>query len=317
MKRILVTGSSGQIGSEIVPLLRGKYGVDNVVASDLRMESESQHNGPFETIDVREGEALEKVVDAYEIDTIFHLASLLSAMGEKNPDLAWSVNIEGLRNVLQLARTKQLRLFWPSTIAVFGSNTPRRATPQETFFDPQTIYGITKRSGELLCKYYHDKFNVDVRSLRYPGIISHKTRPGGGTTDYAVEVFHAAVEDHPYSCFVSADTRLPMMYIEDAVRAALELMHADPENLSVWTSYNLAAVSFSVQELADEIVRQTGKLEINYSPDHRQAIAKSWPEDIDDSVARSDWNWNHEYDLPRIVEEMISNIKRRNLKQST
>lgn len=310
MKRILVTGASGQIGSELVPILRDRYGIENVVSADLRRLVNDADGGVFEELDVRDANALSSIVDAHDIDTIYHLASLLSAKGENVPDLAWTVNMDGLRRVLELARVRSIRVFWPSSIAVFGPTTPRHATPQNTPLEPSTVYGITKRSGELLCRYYHEKFGVDVRSVRYPGIISHRTRPGGGTTDYAVEVFYAAVARRAYECFVSAETRLPMMYMDDAVRAALELMDADPAGLSVWTSYNLAAISFSVQDLVDEIRRQVGGFDISYQPDHRQQIALSWPEDIDDSAARADWDWKHEFDLRKIVQEMILHLSR-------
>ncbi len=310
MDRILVTGASGQIGTELVPILRKRYGADNVIATDLRQPSLNGSSGIFESLDVCDAAGVESIVSKYDITTIYHLASLLSARGEMTPDLAWTVNMDGLRCVLELARRRGIRLFWPSSIAVFGPTTPRHSTPQHTPLEPTTIYGITKRSGELLCLYYHEKYGVDVRSLRYPGIISHTTRPGGGTTDYAVEVFHAAVAEEPYTCFVRPDTRLPMMYMDDAVKATLDIMTAEAERLSVWTSYNVAAISFSVEELVDEIRRHVPHLEVTYEPDHRQRIAASWPEDIDDSVARADWNWRHEFDLARLVNEMLTQLQR-------
>lgn len=310
MNRILVTGSNGQIGTELVPLLQERHGVDHVVTSDLRPPSRNGAGGTFESLDVRDEAGLKRIVEQYDIDTIYHLASLLSAKGEQNPDLAWEVNMDGLRHVLELARHRGMRVFWPSSIAVFGPAAPRQHTPQQTVLDPNTVYGITKLSGELLCRYYHNKFGVDVRSLRYPGIISHKTPPGGGTTDYAVEVFYAAVAGEKYRCFVRPQTRLPMMYMPDAIKATLDVMDAAAGRLSVWTSYNLAAVSFSAEQLVEEIRHHVPGLEVAYEPDHRQAIAESWPEDIDDSTARNDWGWDHTYDLPRIVEDMLLHLRR-------
>lgn len=311
MNRVLVTGANGQIGTELVPILQERHGRDNVIASDLRPSARNGAGVRFETLDVRDDAALRSIVERHEVDTVYHLASLLSATGESRPALAWDVNIDGLRHVLELSKSRGMRIFWPSSIAVFGPSTPRRGTPQQTVLEPTTIYGITKMSGELLCRYYHDRFGVDVRSLRYPGIISHRTPPGGGTTDFAVDVFYAAVEGRTYSCFVLPDTRLPMMYMDDAIRATLELMDADADRLTVWTSYNLAATSFSAGELMSEIRRQAPGLEVAYDPDHRQTIAESWPEEVDDSVARRDWDWRHRFELPDIVENMLHHLRLR------
>ncbi|MDO8503852.1 MAG: NAD-dependent epimerase/dehydratase family protein [bacterium] len=307
MKRILVTGAFGQIGTELVPALQNKTGVEKVIAMD-HSNIPTGFSGIVETATVTDKAKLEEIIKKHGIDTVFHMASLLSVNGEKDPQRAWDVNINGLKNILDLAAQHKLRVFWPSSIAAFGPTTPRDNTPQKTVLEPTTMYGVTKVSGELLCQYYHLKYGVDVRSVRYPGIISWKAEPGGGTSDWAVAMFYDALKDGKYTCFVREDTVLPMMYMNDAIRATLMLMDAEIKELSIHTSYNLAAVSFSAGELAKEI-RKHLPLEVLYVPDERQKIADSWPKKIDDSQARRDWGWKHEFDLPKITEAMIENLK--------
>ena len=309
MKRILVTGASGQIGSDLIEALGRRPAIDELVLVDLNPPEEMPEHASFEALDVREKGALDQLLREHDIDTVFHLASLLSAKGEQRPNMTWDVNMMGLKHVLDLAVEQQIKVFWPSSIAVFGPATPRAHTPQHTVLDPYTMYGITKVSGELLCRYYHRKYGVDVRSLRYPGIISHKTAPGGGTTDYAVEIFPAAVEDGSYTCFLKPKTRLPMMYMPDAVEATLALMDADPNRLSVHTSYNVAAVTFSPEELVDEVCKHLPTFTCAFEPDERQDIADSWPASIDDSAARRDWDWEPHYDLPALVEDMLTAVQ--------
>ena len=308
MKKILVTGAKGQIGSELVPLLREKYGHENVIASDIKEEEEG--DAPYEILDVRDGKKLAEVVDKYGIDTIFHMAAILSATGEKNPQLAWDVNVGGLYNVLEVGREKSLfRIFIPSSIAAFGPETPKVNTPQETVLKPRTMYGITKVIGERLGEYYFWKYKLDVRGVRYPGIISSKTLPGGGTTDYAVEIFYEALRKKRYTSFLKPQTRLPMMYMPDCLKATLMLMEAPLENLKHHTDFNVAGMSFSVEELASEIKKRIPEFEIDYKPDYRQAIADSWPESIDDSAARQEWGWSPDYDLPSMVDDMLEKLR--------
>lgn len=312
MNRILVTGATGQIGSDLVDVLRRRHGTDRVVELDLKRPPE--RNGQmadrrFEALDVRDRDGLERVIEAHEVDTVYHLASLLSASGERQPDRTWDVNMTGLKNVLDLAREHDLQVFWPSSIAVFGPNTPKENTPQQTVLDPDTMYGVTKRSGELLCRYYHKRYGVDVRSLRYPGLISYSTAPGGGTTDYAVEMYVAAAQNEPYTCYLRPETRLPMMYMPDAITAVIDLMDADAEALSVRTSYNIAAFSFSAEELAAALQPHASGFEVTYEPDGRQQIADSWPASIDDSAARSDWNWTPDFDLNAMTEDMLAHLR--------
>jgi len=305
---ILVTGAFGQIGTELVPFLQNKHGKSNVVAL-------AHHNLPkdFQGIaeqgDILEKKKLKDIVEKYGITQIYHMASILSAVGEKNPSRTWDVNIEGLRNVLELAAEKKLKIFWPSSIAAFGPTTPRDNTPQRTILEPTTMYGVSKVSGELLCQYYHHKFAVDIRSLRYPGIISYKAEPGGGTTDYAVAIFYGAIQEMRYTCFVKADTVLPMMYMDDAIRGTIEVMEAPKEKLTVWTSYNHSGISFSAEDLANEIKKHIPSFIVSYEPDHRQLIADSWPRSIDDSIARKDWNWSHEYNLEKMTKVMLKNLE--------
>jgi nucleoside-diphosphate-sugar epimerase len=311
MNRILVTGATGQIGSDLVEALRRRHGTDRVVELDLKRPPE--RNGQmadrrFEALDVRDRDGLERVIEAHEVGAVYHLASLLSASGERQPDRTWDVNMAGLKHVLDLAREHDLQVFWPSSIAVFGPNTPKENTPQQTVLDPDTMYGVTKRSGELLCRYYHRRYGVDVRSLRYPGLISYSTAPGGGTTDYAVEMYVAAAQGESYTCYLRPETRLPMMYMPDAITAVLDLMAADAEALSVRTSYNIAAFSFSAEELAAALQQQVPGFEVTYEPDGRQQIADSWPASIDDSAARSDWNWTPDFDLDAMTEDMLAHL---------
>jgi nucleoside-diphosphate-sugar epimerase len=291
--------------------LRQKHGVNNVIAGiNKTAPAEELKAGPCEFVDIGSRDNLKSVIKKYQINIIYHLAAILSAVGEKNPELAWQVNMIGLKNVLDEAVENKIeRVFFPSSIAAFGPNTPKDKTPQYTAMDPSTMYGLTKLAGELLCQYYFKKYQLDVRSVRYPGLISYKTQPGGGTTDYAVAIFYDALRKGFYSCFVKEETVLPMMYMPDAVRATLELMEAPSEKITVRTSYNLAAISFSVRELINEIKKHLPEFHCECSPDHRQAIADSWPKSIDDSYARRDWDWKHEYDLAKMSEDMLKNLK--------
>ncbi|MGI0486724.1 NAD-dependent epimerase/dehydratase family protein [Pantanalinema rosaneae CENA516] len=308
MNQILVTGAQGQLGSDLVIALRQQYGARQVIASGRRAPPVHDNAYPYEILDVTDHAQLVHLIKHYQIHTIYHLAGVLSATGEQQPDRCWEVNINGLRNILELARSFDLQVFFPSSIAVFGPHTPKLDTPQVTIEDPATMYGITKVTGELLCHYYAHQFGVDVRSLRLPGIISYSTPPGGGTTDFAVEMFYAALQTGTYTCFVRPDTRLPMMYIADAIRAIVGIMQADASAITIRSSYNLTAVSFSVAELVQEIQTHLPQFTCEYIPDFRQAIADSWPSVIDDSKARADWSWQHQYDLAAIVKEMLTQL---------
>lgn len=311
--KILVTGSVGQIGSELVPALREKYGKDNVIACCHRTPpGDELKEGPVENVDVTDKERVKTVLKENGINTVYHLVGILSAAGEKNPELAWKVNMDGLKNILDLAKEMGIeRVFWPSSIAAFGPNTPRENTPQLTVMDPNTMYGVTKYAGELLCQYYFQKFGVDVRSIRYPGIISYKTLPGGGTTDYAVEIFYEALKNKKYTCFLKEDSTLPMMYMPDAVKGTIDIMEADPEKIKCRLGYNHAAISFSPRDIAEEIKKHIHEFEITYEPDERQKIADSWPKVIDDSAARKDWGWQHEYDLAKMTKDMLEKLSER------
>ena len=314
MKKILVTGATGQIGSELTMELRKKYGSDNVVAAGhKRVPSEKLlRSGPFEFVDVVDKESVGKVVRNYDIDAIYHLAAVLSATGEQNPQLAWDVNMNSLYHVLEIAREHEIsRVFWPSSIAVFGSGAPRVNTPQNSLLIPGTIYGVTKVSGELLCNYYFTRYGLDVRSVRYPGIISSETLPSGGTTDYAVEIFYEAITKKRYICFVKEDTVLPMMYMPDCINAAMNLMEADASKIKHRTSYNVAAMSFSARELAAEIKKYIPEFVCEYKPDFRQKIADSWPMSIDDSAARKEWGWKPMYDLAAMTKDMMEKLTKR------
>jgi nucleoside-diphosphate-sugar epimerase len=314
MPKILVTGAVGQIGSELTMALRDRYGNENVVAAGHRTAPGPllRDSGPFETIDVGVKGSLEEIVAKHQIDTIYHLAAILSAAGEQKPQLCWHVNINGLYNVLEVAREQQLvRVFCPSSIAVFGCNTPCENTPQETVLSPTTMYGVTKVAGELLCDYYARRFDVDVRGVRYPGIISTETLPGGGTTDYAVAIYYEAVSKGSYTCFVKEDTVLPMMYMPDAIKAAIDLMETPRSRLLHQSNFNLTAMSFSAGELAAEIKRHLTEFSITYEPDFRQAIADSWPRTIDDSAARTEWGWKPNYDLAAMTVDMLEKLGKR------
>lgn len=309
--KILVIGASGQIGVELTLALRKLYGNNNVIASDLREENELlKGTGPYVSLDVMNKEMLHVQVIRQNITQIYLLAAILSATGEKNPNLAWHLNMQSLLNVLDIAREEGLKkVYWPSSIAVFGPTSPKQSCPQKTIIEPTTVYGISKFAGEFWCHYYHMKYGVDVRSIRYPGIISYKSGPGGGTTDYAVEIFYEALEHKKYTSFLNENTYLPMMYMPDAIRATLELMEAPQEQVSIRTSYNVAGISFSPKEIAAEIKKHIAGFEIDYKPDYRQAIADSWPQSIDDSTARADWGWKHEFGLEEMTADMLKNLK--------
>ena len=308
--KILVIGASGQIGVELTLALRKIYGNSQVIASDLREQNPLlEGTGPYVSLDVMNREMLHVQVIRQNITQIYLLAAILSATGEKNPSLAWHLNMQGLLNVLDIAREEKLhKVYWPSSIAVFGPTSPKKNCPQQTIIEPSTVYGISKYAGEFWCNYYHQRFGVDVRSLRYPGLISYKSAPGGGTTDYAVEIFHEALEEKKYECFLQKDTYLPMMYMPDAIRATIELMEPPADKISIRTSYNLSGMSFSPEEIAAEIRKHIPEFKITYKPDYRQAIANSWPQSIDDSVARGDWGWKEEYDLERMTADMLKNL---------
>jgi len=314
IKKILVTGSVGQIGSELTLALRERYGAENVIATGRKTKPSDAllRSGPFYFIDVAKMESAEEMIKKHNIDTVFHMAAILSAVGEKNPQLCWDVNMNGLYNILELGlKYNMTRLIIPSSIAVFGSGIPLNNTPQETVLKPTTMYGVTKVAGELLCDYYFRRFGLDVRGLRYPGIISSETLPGGGTTDYAVEIYYKAVEQKRYTCFVREDTALPMMYMPDCIKATLDLAEADPSKLKHHADYNLAAMSFSAGELAASIKKYIPEFVVEYKPDFRQAIADSWPNSIDDSAARNEWGWRPSYDLDTMTRDMLKNLTAR------
>ena len=308
--RILVIGSGGQIGVELTIALRKKYGNDRVIASDLKDESPLlTGTGAFYQLDALNKEQVQLLIKEQHITQVYLLAAVLSAVGEQKPLLAWDINMKALMNVLEIAREEKLkRIFWPSSIAVFGPTSPKQNCPQHTIIEPSTVYGISKYAGESWCEYYFQKYGVDVRSLRYPGIISYKSAPGGGTTDYAIDIFHEARKNKSYNCFLKEDTYLPMMYMDDAINATMELMEAPLENIKTHRSYNLAGISFSPKEIAAEIQKHIPDFTIHYTPDFRQAIADSWPQSIDDSEARADWHWQHQYDLAAIVKDMLEHI---------
>lgn len=310
--KILVIGASGQIGVELTLALRKIYGGNNVIAADLREENDLlKGTGPYISIDVMNKEMLHVLVIRQNITQIYLLAAILSATAEKNPNLAWHLNMQSLLNVLDIAREEKLtKIYWPSSIAVFGPTSPRKDCPQQTIIEPVTVYGISKYAGEFWCNYYFVKYGVDVRSLRYPGLISYKSAPGGGTTDYAVEIFHEALEEKHYDCFLTEDTYLPMMYMPDAIRATVELMEAPKDKITIRTSYNLSGMSFSPGSIAAEIKKHIPEFTMSYKPDYRQAIADSWPQSIDDSVARNDWGWHEDFDLAAMTEDMLENLKK-------
>jgi nucleoside-diphosphate-sugar epimerase len=308
---ILIIGASGQIGNELTQELRSIYGNNNVIGSDIKEGSEEMMtSGPFEIIDATDKEAVLRVVKKYNVSQVYLLAAMLSVTAEQFPKKAWDLNMNSLLGVLDLAKEKHIKqVYWPSSIAVFGPTTPKENTPQKTIMEPSTVYGISKLAGEFWCNYYHEKYGVDVRTMRYPGIISWKTKPGGGATDYAVDIYFKALKEGKFECFLSEKTRLPMMYMNDAVAATIQLMQAKPADVKLRTGYNLAAIDFTPEEMALEIKKHIPDFKISYNPDFRQQIADSWPNSIDDSEARKDWNWKHKFDLSSMTIEMLANIK--------
>ncbi|ULC59513.1 NAD-dependent epimerase/dehydratase family protein [Flaviramulus sp. BrNp1-15] len=311
--KILIIGACGQIGSELTFKLRSIYGNDNVIASDISYNNPDIVNtGLFEIVDAQDYASIKVCVEKYNIDTVYLMAAILSATGEKYPMKAWDLNMTSLFHVLNLARAKFIKkVFWPSSIAVFGPTTPTKYTPQYTVMEPSTVYGITKQVGERWCEYYHNKYGVDVRSLRYPGIISWKTLPGGGTTDYAVEIYHEAIKNKFYECFLKEDTELPMMFMDDAIKATVDIMSAKPEHIKIRSSYNLAAISFTPKEVVASIKNHMPEFEVEYNPDYRQEIANSWPKSINDSYARQDWKWKHTFTLEDITKEMLLQLSKK------
>ena len=309
--KILIIGACGQIGTELTQKLRMIYGKENVIASDIRkLNVDVVHSGPFEVINALDFNQIEHLVEVHHITDIYLMAALLSATAEKNPAFAWDLNMNSLFHVLNLAKAKKIKkIFWPSSIAVFGPTTPKENTPQYTIMEPSTVYGISKQSGERWCEYYNHVFGVDVRSIRYPGLISWSSPPGGGTTDYAVDIFHKALSDKKYECFLSEETKMPMMYMEDAINATIKIMQADAESIKIRSSYNLAAISFTPTEIANEIKKHIPDFEITYQPDFRQKIADSWPASIDDEFARKDWGWKYEFDLSEMAAEMLRHLQ--------
>ena len=308
---ILIIGASGQIGNELTQALRAQYGNHQVIASDIREGDEAMmRSGPFEIMDATDKKGILSIIKKYKVTQVYLLAAMLSVTAEEQPKKAWDLNMNSLLGVLDLAKEKHIKqVYWPSSIAVFGPTTPKKNTPQKTIMEPSTVYGISKLSGEFWCNYYHEKYGVDVRSIRYPGIISWKTKPGGGTTDYAIDIYFKALKEGVYECFLSQETRLPMMYMNDAVAATIQLMQAKPADVKLRTGYNLAAIDFTPAEMALEIKKHLPDFKILYKPDFRQEIAASWPSSIDDSEARKDWNWKHQFDLAAITKEMLKNIK--------
>jgi nucleoside-diphosphate-sugar epimerase len=308
MQHILVTGAFGLVGSDLVAELQKKHGSDNVIALG-RQTIDSNFQGILEQGDVRDYAAMEALVKKYDVGTIYHLAGLLSVGGEKQPDLAWDVNVNGLKNILDLAKAYQIKVFWPSSIAAFGPTTPKQNVPQHTSLEPSTIYGVSKVTGELLCQYYFKRYGVDVRSLRYPGLNGYKAAPGDGTTEYAIHIFYGLIENNTYECFLKEDARLPMMYMDDAIKGTIALMEAPSEKISVRTSYNFAAISFTPAELVAEIKKIAPDFQVSYKPDARQQIAESWPQTIDDSRARQDWAWQEEFDLSKMTQALYEGVK--------
>lgn len=308
--KILIIGACGQIGTELTHKLRTIYGTENVIASDIRkLNTDVVNSGPFEVVNALDFNQIEHLVEIHQITDVYLMAALLSATAEKNPAFAWDLNMNSLFHVLNLAKAKKIKkIFWPSSIAVFGPTTPKENTPQYTIMEPSTVYGISKQSGERWCEYYHNVFGVDVRSIRYPGLISWSTAPGGGTTDYAVDIYHKALSDGQYECFLSSQTRMPMMYMDDAINATINIMKADADQIKIRSSYNLAAMSFTPEEIADEIKKHLPDFSITYKPDFRQNIADSWPASIDDRHARQDWGWNHHYDLESMTKDMLDHL---------
>ncbi len=309
-KRILIIGASGQIGTELTAYLRKKYGNHKVIASDIKEgNAEMMESGPFEILDATDSDAVQDVVISYEISEVYLMAAMLSATAEKFPMRAWNLNMESLFNVLNLARDGKIeKIFWPSSIAVFGPTTPKTNTPQRTIMEPSTVYGISKQTGERWCEYYHKRYGVDVRSIRYPGLISYTTLPGGGTTDYAVDIYHKALKHGKYVCFLNAETTLPMMFMDDAIKATVSIMETPAANIKIRSAYNLAAMSFNPEEITASIKKHLPEFEISYEPDFRQDIADSWPQSIDDTAAREDWGWKHSFSLDEMTKVMLDNL---------
>jgi nucleoside-diphosphate-sugar epimerase len=311
--KILIIGACGQIGTELTQKLRAIHGTENVIASDIRkLNIDIVNSGPFEVVNALDFNQIEYLVEHYQIEEVYLMAALLSATAEKNPAFAWDLNMNSLFHVLNLAKAGKIKkIFWPSSIAVFGPTTPRDNTPQYTVMEPSTVYGISKQAGERWCEYYHHKFGVDVRSIRYPGLISWTTLPGGGTTDYAVDIYYKALEENKYTCFLSEATALPMMYMDDAIKATIGIMQAPAEQVKIRSAYNLSAISFTPKEIAESIKKHLPEFEIDYEPDFRQAIADSWPASIDDSKAREDWGWQPDYDLEKMTSVMLENLSKK------
>ncbi|MFV8336859.1 L-threonine 3-dehydrogenase [Flavobacterium sp. RSP29] len=309
--KILIIGACGQIGTELTQKLRQLYGTDNVIASDIRkLNIDVVNSGPFEVVNALDFNQIEHLVELHQIDEVYLMAALLSATAEKNPAFAWDLNMNSLFHVLNLAKAGKIKkIFWPSSIAVFGPTTPKENTPQYTIMEPSTVYGISKQAGERWCEYYHNIFGVDVRSIRYPGLISWSSPPGGGTTDYAVDIFHKALSDQSYECFLSSETKMPMMYMDDAIAATIQIMQAPIAQIKINSSYNLAAMSFTPKEIAAEIKKHIPEFTVTYKPDFRQKIANSWPASIDDAEARKDWNWKHKFDLESMTTDMLEHLK--------
>jgi nucleoside-diphosphate-sugar epimerase len=308
--RILIIGAGGQLGAELAQGLWAVYGTDHVIAADIKNVNGVLQQGPFEIFDVLDRNKLTEILVKHRITQIYHLAAVLSATGEQDPQRAWKINMDSLILVLEAARALKIeKVYWPSSIAVFGKDTPKVDTPQSTIMSPSTVYGISKLAGELWCSYYFNRFGVDIRSLRYPGLIGYKTQPGGGTTDYAVEIFHKALQAKKYECYLSEHTTLPMMYMSDAVRATIELMEAPSENIRIRTGYNIGAISVSPDLLAKSIRKHIPEFEISYKPDFREAIAQNWPESIDDSAARKDWGWQHAFNVESMTADMLENLR--------
>ncbi len=309
-RKILVTGASGLVGSDLCLALEKEVGKENLVAFE-RHEAPPSFHGISERGDVRDKAAIEKILKKHQITEIYHLAALLSAGSEKDPELAWDVNVNGLRYILELAAQHKCKLFWPSSIAAFGPTTPKERVPQHTVLEPTTMYGVNKVTGELLCQYYFNRYGVDVRSLRYPGLLGYKAPPGDGTTEYAIHMFYGAIQKNHYVSYIGKGTVLPMLYMDDAIKATIGLMHAPKEKISIRTSYNIAGVQFAPEELVREIARHNPRFTCEYEPDSRQKIADSWPRTIDDSQARKDWGWKHDFDLPKLTDIMYEQIKKK------
>ncbi|MFN3942812.1 MAG: L-threonine 3-dehydrogenase [Flavobacterium sp.] len=310
--KILIIGACGQIGTELTHQLRAIYGNENVIASDIRkLNHPVVNDGIFEVVNALDYNQIQHLIEKYQITDVYLMAALLSATAEKNPAFAWDLNMNSLFHVLNLAKAGLIKkIFWPSSIAVFGPTTPKNQTPQYTIMEPTTVYGISKQTGERWCEYYHQQYGVDVRSIRYPGLISWTTPPGGGTTDYAVDIYYKAISEGKYNCFLNEETELPMMYMDDAIRATIEIMQAPAEKIKIRSSYNLSAISFTPKQITEEIQKHYPNFEVTYEPDFRQKIADSWPNSVNDNEAREDWNWKHQFDLNAMTFEMLTNLEK-------